>query len=140
MGRSLRDAITEWYASLSLSVFELGYRLRVFRIANTAPCPCCGYLTLSSENLGGYDICPVCFWEDEGWPDSVDRLDEDFGGANRSSLKVARDNFISFGACDKESVKHTRRPYRFEIPEVGPDPDAYFPFAQHLWDSRKAED
>jgi hypothetical protein len=26
-------------------------------------CPCCGYYTL--DGRGGYDICPVCFWEDD---------------------------------------------------------------------------
>jgi len=26
-------------------------------------CPCCGYLTLPER--GAYDICPVCFWEDD---------------------------------------------------------------------------
>jgi cysteine-rich CPCC protein len=26
-------------------------------------CPCCGYLTLPAR--GEYDICPVCFWEDD---------------------------------------------------------------------------
>ena len=30
-------------------------------------CPCCGFLTLPSR--GGYDICPVCFWEDDGQDD-----------------------------------------------------------------------
>lgn len=28
------------------------------------PCPCCGYMTL--DRRGAYDICPVCFWEDDG--------------------------------------------------------------------------
>jgi hypothetical protein len=26
-------------------------------------CPCCGYHTLKAK--GKYDICPVCFWEDD---------------------------------------------------------------------------
>ncbi|WP_198674015.1 CPCC family cysteine-rich protein [Chitinophaga alhagiae] len=26
-------------------------------------CPCCGYITLSER--GGYEICPICFWEDD---------------------------------------------------------------------------
>lgn len=26
-------------------------------------CPCCGYITLESEHE--YDICPICFWEDD---------------------------------------------------------------------------
>ncbi|MCL8250039.1 hypothetical protein AERO_01470 [Aeromicrobium fastidiosum] len=28
------------------------------------PCPCCGYRTLDS--LGDYELCPVCWWEDDG--------------------------------------------------------------------------
>ncbi|MFF1770133.1 CPCC family cysteine-rich protein [Streptomyces sp. NPDC058249] len=27
-------------------------------------CPCCGFLTL--DERGSYEICPVCFWEDDG--------------------------------------------------------------------------
>jgi hypothetical protein len=27
-------------------------------------CPCCGYKTLS--DTGAYDLCPVCWWEDDG--------------------------------------------------------------------------
>ncbi|MBW4608570.1 MAG: hypothetical protein KME22_15515 [Hassallia sp. WJT32-NPBG1] len=41
-------------------------------------CPCCGYKTLSER--GGYEICPVCFWEDDG----QDEEDKDVirGGPN----------------------------------------------------------
>ena len=31
------------------------------------PCPCCRYKTLAER--GGFDICPVCFWEDDGKDD-----------------------------------------------------------------------
>ncbi|WP_419795509.1 CPCC family cysteine-rich protein, partial [Staphylococcus haemolyticus] len=27
------------------------------------PCPCCGYRTLPTRTM--YDLCPVCFWEDD---------------------------------------------------------------------------
>ena len=30
-------------------------------------CPCCGYKTL--DEIGGYDICPYCDWEDDGTTD-----------------------------------------------------------------------
>lgn len=35
-------------------------------ISSTLPnsCPCCGYMTLSSRCQ--YDICAICFWEDDG--------------------------------------------------------------------------
>lgn len=28
------------------------------------PCPCCGFLTLGERS--NFEICPVCFWEDDG--------------------------------------------------------------------------
>lgn len=28
-------------------------------------CPCCGYRTLE-EPPGTFDICEICFWEDDG--------------------------------------------------------------------------
>ena len=30
-------------------------------------CPCCHFRTLSER--GGFDVCPVCFWEDDGQDD-----------------------------------------------------------------------
>ncbi|MFF1900798.1 CPCC family cysteine-rich protein [Streptomyces sp. NPDC058206] len=37
----------------------------------TFPCVCCGHLTLG-EPPGSYEICSVCFWEDDRvqlrWP------------------------------------------------------------------------
>lgn len=78
------------------------------------PCPCCKYLTLKHEADGSYDICPVCFWED----DFVQLKDPDFsGGANKVSLIQARENFLKFGACEEEMVKHVRKPFNYEIPK-----------------------
>ena len=58
-------------------------------------CPCCGYRTLRS--CGHYEICPVCFWEDE--PGGL--CDPDYrGGANPVSLRTARANFERFGAAE----------------------------------------
>ena len=48
-------------------------------------CPCCGRYIFDEK--GGYEICPVCGWED----DPVQRRDETFaGGANREPLTEAR--------------------------------------------------
>ncbi len=41
-------------------------------------CPCCGYLTFDALPYGSFDICAVCFWED----DNVQNEDPDYmGGA-----------------------------------------------------------
>jgi hypothetical protein len=59
-------------------------------------CPCCGYRTLSER--GGYEICSVCFWEDDGQDDHD--AEEVRGGPNgRLSLAVARDRagYIAVG-------------------------------------------
>lgn len=30
-------------------------------------CLSCGYKTLDEEPPGTYDICEICFWEDDGY-------------------------------------------------------------------------
>jgi len=78
----------------------------------TYRCPCCGHLTLCGR--AGYEICPVCFWEDDG-QDSHD-ADEVRGGPNSSlSLTQARQNFREFGASDRKSLQHVRKPRPEEI-------------------------
>jgi hypothetical protein len=68
-------------------------------------CPCCGYKTLEDEHH--YEICPICFWED----DHLQFEDVDYsGGANVISLRQAQKNFIEFGACDINMKKHVRKP------------------------------
>jgi Cysteine-rich CPCC len=60
-------------------------------------CPCCDNLTLVEAPPGSFDICPVCGWED----DSVQFDDPDYaGGANRSSLREARDACRRTGASE----------------------------------------
>ncbi|MCB9870136.1 MAG: hydrolase [Planctomycetes bacterium] len=71
------------------------------------PCACCGYLTLSEPGHDSYDICPICFWED----DPVQVSDPEIpGGANRVSLRQARANFAAFGACERDAIRHVRAP------------------------------
>lgn len=60
-------------------------------------CPCCRYKTLDEEPPGTYNICKVCFWED----DEIQFYNPDYeGGANRVSLNQGRKNFLEFGACE----------------------------------------
>ena len=42
-------------------------------------CPCCGYRTLSEQPPGTFEICPVCYWED----DNVQFNDPTFRGCER---------------------------------------------------------
>ncbi len=65
-------------------------------------CPCCGYLTID-EPPGSYDICHVCFWED----DPVQMLDPWYsGGANRLSLEESQKSVAETGACDANGLEH----------------------------------
>lgn len=68
------------------------------------PCPCCGHRVLDAMP-GSYEICPVCFWEDDGvqfrWP-TMD------GGANKVSLIEAQLNYQDFGACDQHGKQYVR--------------------------------
>jgi hypothetical protein len=74
-------------------------------------CPCCGYKTFAEQPNGSYDICPVCFWED----DLIQLNDPTYkGGANRVSLKQGQKNFIEFGACEREMIKNVRQPKKDE--------------------------
>jgi hypothetical protein len=70
-------------------------------------CPCCGYLTL--EERGGYDICPVCFWEDDG-QDDADADTVRCGPNQGLSLTEARHNFREFSASDRAASRTCGRP------------------------------
>jgi len=70
-------------------------------------CPCCECLTLNSPPPGDFEICPVCYWED----DNVQYADPFFeGGANEPSLDQARNNFQKFGASSKDFIDVVRSP------------------------------
>lgn len=70
-------------------------------------CYCCGYYTLSSGDMSSYEICNVCFWEDDEYqydnPDSA-------GGANKVSLNQARLNYKAFGVSKKEFLQYVSKP------------------------------
>ncbi len=76
-------------------------------------CPCCGCLTYSEPPDGGYEICPVCFWED----DPIQFADPSFeGGANRPSLNQAREYYKQIGACDPRDKEYVRPSTKDELP------------------------
>ncbi|SHJ46675.1 Cysteine-rich CPCC [Nocardiopsis flavescens] len=68
------------------------------------PCPCCGYLVLE-DGPGMYEICPICFWEDDRaqlrWPLMA-------GGANRVRLVDAQRHYADHGVCREEDRPHVR--------------------------------
>ena len=75
-------------------------------------CPCCGYKTLSER--AAYDICKVCFWEDDGQDDS--NASEIWGGPNGDlGLAQARVNYKLFGACCEKDILHVRPPRPSEL-------------------------
>ncbi|MCM2997180.1 hypothetical protein M3647_06830 [Paenibacillus cellulositrophicus] len=62
-------------------------------------CPSCEFKTLPTK--GEYDICPVCFWEDDGRTDP-----SYYSSPNHMTLAQARDNFIEFGVVNKSSLQY----------------------------------
>lgn len=76
-------------------------------------CPCCGFVTL--DERGNFEICSVCFWEDDGQDDhDADRIR---GGPNGLlSLTEARRNFYAMGACDERCTQFVRAPRPDEHP------------------------
>jgi hypothetical protein len=73
----------------------------------TYHCPCCLYPTLPMR--GGFQVCPICYWEDDGQDDQdAGRVR---GGPNgHLNLIEARANFAAFGACEKRFCDKIRVP------------------------------
>jgi hypothetical protein len=71
-------------------------------ILDLIPCQCCG--AKSIEEQGSYEICPVCFWEDDGITDENVN-----SGANHLTLKEARENYKKYKACSIEFVNYVKK-------------------------------
>ena len=74
-------------------------------------CPCCGYRTLPGRF--DYDLCPVCWWEDDGvepW---------EYSGPNAQTLVEAQQEYLA------EQRPYRRRPGRVRAPKKkeARDPD-----------------
>jgi len=61
------------------------------------PCPCCSYRSLAERS--DYNICPVCYWEDNGA-----RKPEQFSGPNHMTLGEGQVNFALYGACEQQTA------------------------------------
>jgi hypothetical protein len=97
----LKSLVSRKQATVSENVFRNPKETKSHR------CPCCGYLTLSDR--GRFEICEVCYWED----DSQDDQDANTvrGGPNGDlSLTQARRNYSLFGASDRAFCDSVREP------------------------------
>ncbi|WP_439470958.1 CPCC family cysteine-rich protein [Brevundimonas sp.] len=94
------------------------------RLGEGATCACCGYRTLPEGGAGGYEVCPVCWWEDDPVQMASPLLR---GGANAVSLAEAQLYFISSGFSDPRFTARVRAPTEAEAP----DP------AWRPWESRR---
>ena len=79
------------------------------------PCPCCGHLVFEGAP-GSYDICPICYWEDDTvqlrWPDWA-------GCANRPSLIESQTNYAKSGGMEARFTGHVRPPASYEHVDEG---------------------
>ena len=79
---------------------------------NKYQCPCCGFYTLQEKANNTFQLCLVCYWEDDG----VQFHDPDYdGGANEMSLNQARENFKKYGAVDQRFKTLVRPPNEDEM-------------------------
>lgn len=67
------------------------------------PCPCCGYMVFE-ESPGSYDICPICYWEDDLSQLRFQRTT----GANHVSLLEAQRNYDRDGVCELRFLSNVR--------------------------------
>ncbi|MBN8460155.1 MAG: hypothetical protein J0M04_20200 [Verrucomicrobia bacterium] len=108
------------------------------------PCPCCGHLVFN-EPSGSYDICPICFWEDDGLQLAFPMME---GGANSNSLFECQRDFARTGACEPRFVRNVRAPKEDESrdprwrefdPSVDPHLDWDSPDDAELWKAATPE-
>ncbi|MEU8348640.1 CPCC family cysteine-rich protein [Streptomyces sp. NPDC048845] len=104
-----------WDTALGGEAYRTGTSGTVAVSAGGAsPCPCCGHLTLGET--GGYEICPVCCWEDDPvqlrWP-----LME--SGANELCLMDAQLNYRRTGAAAERFRGRVRPPAAHERRDPG---------------------
>ncbi|EAE8345650.1 hypothetical protein BOQ23_01700 [Listeria monocytogenes] len=86
-------------------------------------CACCNCLTI--EVRGEFEICPICFWEDEAYfvfdkeaiyshhqdiTSIEDLLNIRSSANNDLTLLEVRQNFKLFGACELAMKKFVREP------------------------------
>ncbi|NLR74260.1 CPCC family cysteine-rich protein [Leeia aquatica] len=76
-------------------------------------CDCCDYFCIPAG--ADYEICPVCFWEQDAW--GISKPDQRSGANHGLTLRQGRNNFLQLGACAARFKQHVmdesmRRHYR----------------------------
>lgn len=80
------------------------------------PCPCCGARTIGER--AEYDICKVCWWEDDGQDNK--EADIIMGGPNYGiSLTQGRINYLKFGIYDPSRKDLIEQKDKIEMYEIG---------------------
>lgn len=77
-------------------------------------CSCCGYYTLTGvKSAYDWDICPVCFWEN----DTIENDPEGYSRANHMTLAEGKENYQKLGICRPVNGSFVRLPTPDEYPE-----------------------
>lgn len=69
-------------------------------------CVCCGYKTI--DERADYEICPVCFWENDAL--DISELYTPSGANHGLTIKEGRVNYREFGACKIDFIGNVRPP------------------------------
>ena len=75
-------------------------------------CPCCGYKTIDDTIYPIVDICEVCFWQ---YDEIAQTFPDNIVGPNQVSLNEAKNNYISYGACEYRFINLVRPPLKEEF-------------------------
>ena len=104
----------EWADRLANILGEIEIELRAQRMLQFKAfrCPCCKFKTLYGRAQD--EICPVCFWHDDGQGEAD--AEDIWGGPNgRLSLRQAQINFTRIGAADERRRTKVRPPEPDEV-------------------------
>jgi hypothetical protein len=74
-------------------------------------CPCCGYRTLAAPE--SMQLCPVCWWEDDGQEDD-DATEVRLTVNGALSLDEARTHYRECGAAHPRFLPYVRKPLASE--------------------------
>ncbi len=96
--QAVQEAVSDCYAGTSNGFLALVYELLTGRRVevtgepqNLFECPCCGFKTLDEllgAGDGGWDICRVCGWEEEGTRERDKHVSVNRGSMNQYMQRV----------------------------------------------------